>query len=117
MKFYDENIKAEWTEEHGSVTTVTFMVYSEFGIQDNLIINHAIADLLGMHKFAQFIEDIDLEKAELLNTYKGICVQWIFPDKLDNIEEIKETISDGLSFQRLKHECIGVSTDVYERTT
>tara|TARA_R100000995_G_scaffold51033_1_gene24658 strand:- start:326 stop:679 length:354 start_codon:yes stop_codon:yes gene_type:complete len=117
MKFYDENVKAEWTEEYGSVTTVTFMVYSEMGTQDNLIINHAIGDLLNMKRFAQFIEDIDLEKAELLNTYKGICVQWIFPDKLDNIEEIKETISDGLSFQRLKHECIGVSTDVYERTT
>ena len=117
MKFYDENIKAEWTEEYGSVTTVTFMVYSEFGIQDNLIINRAISDLLGMHKFAQFIEDIDLEKAELLNTYKGYCIQWVFPDTLDNLEEIKETISEGLDFQRIKHDCIGVSTDVYERTT
>ena len=39
MKFYDENVKAEWTEEYGSVTTVTFMVYSEMGKQDNLIIN------------------------------------------------------------------------------
>ena len=117
MKFYDENIKAEWTEEYGSVTTVTFMVYSEFGIQDNLIINHAISDLLGMHKFAQFIEDIDLEKAELLNTYKGYCIQWIFPDELDNIEELQEIVSEGLDFRRIKHDCIGVSTDVYERTT
>ena len=35
MKFYDENVKAEWTEEYGSVTSVTFIIYSEMGKQDN----------------------------------------------------------------------------------
>ena len=117
MKFFDENIKAKWTDKYGSITTVTFMIYGEMGNQDNGIINYAINDIFDIVKFAQFVEDIDKEKAELLNIHKGTCIQWVFPDKLEDIELIKETISDGLDFQRLKHECIGVSTDVYERTT
>ena len=49
--------------------------------------------------------------------YKGVCIQWIFPNNLKEAEEVKDIISDGLSYQRLLHECIGVSKDVYERTT
>ena len=45
MKFFDENIKAKWTDKYGSITTVTFMIYGEMGNQDNGIINYAINDI------------------------------------------------------------------------
>ena len=117
MRFFDDNIKAEWTEKYGSITTITFMIYGELGNKDNIVLNYAINDMFKVKRYAQFVEDIDLEKAELLNMHKGVCIQWIFPEELEDVELIRETISEGLTFQRLKHECIGVSTDVYERTT
>ena len=117
MEEYNENIKAEWTEEYGSITTITFMIYGDLGTQGNIILNYAIKDNFDIEKHAQLIEEIDKEKAELLNLHKGMCIQWIFPSKLKEAECVKNMISDGLSYQRLLHECIGVTSDVYERTT
>jgi len=117
MEEYTEDVKAEWTEEYGSITTITFMVYGDLGTKENIILNYAIKDNFEINKYAQLIEEIDKEKAELLNMYKGLCIQWIFPNDLKEAEDVKDIISDGLSYQRLLHECIGVSKDVYERTT
>tara|TARA_R100000152_G_C6746929_1_gene170489 strand:- start:257 stop:616 length:360 start_codon:yes stop_codon:yes gene_type:complete len=117
MEEYGQDVKAEWTEKYGSITIITFMVYGELGTQGNVILNYAIKDNFDIEKHAQLIEEIDKDKAELLNMYKGQCIQWVFPSKLKEAEHIRELISDGLTYQRLLHECIGVTTDVYERTT
>lgn len=114
---YSEDVKVQWTELYGAITTITFMVYGEIGKQDNTVLNYAIKDVFDLEKYAQLIEEIDKDKAELLNLYQGYCIQWIFPTKLEEVEVIKNLISDGLDYQRLKNECIGVTSDVYERTT
>ena len=118
MEFYtDDNVKELWSETHGKITTNTYMIYGELGKRDNLVLNYAIRDNLIVDKFAQTMEEIDYETAQLFGLYQGLCIQWIFPNKLEEIEIIKEIISEGLDYHRLKHECIGETVDVYTRTT
>lgn len=113
----DENIKEIWSDLYGKITTITFMIYGDIGERDNIILNYAIKDCLDIDTFAQTYEEIDVETAKTFNLYQGVCIQWIFPDELEFKKEVEELISNGLDFHRLKHECIGVETNVYERTT
>ena len=118
MEFHsDNNIKELWTNEYGKITIIIFMIYGNIGQRDNCVINYAIKDSFNINEFAQIIEKIDWDMAKLFNLYQGICIQWIFPDELKEVEHVKELISEGLDYQKIKHECIGVSVDVYERTT
>jgi len=118
MEFYtNEDIKRIWSEDYGRITTITFMVYGDLGTRDNLSINYAIRDGIETKKFAQVFEEIDYDAAELYDLYRGTCIQWIFPDKLDNLEEITDLIESGLYHFRIKNECIGAIVDVYTRTT
>tara|TARA_R110000824_G_scaffold166654_1_gene343440 strand:+ start:183 stop:554 length:372 start_codon:yes stop_codon:yes gene_type:complete len=118
LEFYtDNNVKELWSNTYGNITTVTFMVYGDLGKRDNIIINYAIRDNFSIEKFAQTIEEIDWEMANLFGLYQGTCIQWIFPSKLKEVDLLTEMISEGLEYHKIKHECIGVSTDVYERTT
>ena len=118
MEFYtDENMKRIWSEEYGRITTISFMVYGDLGKRDNLSINYAIRDGIENKKFAQILEEIDFDTAELYDLHKGICIQWVFPDKLENLEEITDLIESGLEYLRIKNECIGAIVDVYARTT
>ena len=50
---YSEDVKAQWTELYGAITTITFMVYGEIGKQDNTVLNYAIKDVFDLEKYAQ----------------------------------------------------------------
>tara|TARA_R110002153_G_C13045672_1_gene470349 strand:- start:166 stop:537 length:372 start_codon:yes stop_codon:yes gene_type:complete len=118
MEFYtDNNVKELWSNTYGKITTLTFMIYGYLGKKDNIIINYAIRDAMGIDKFAQTIEEIDWEMANLFGIYQGTCIQWVFPSDLKEIDLVTELISEGLEYHRIKHECIGATVDVYERTT
>ena len=113
----EEDIKVLWSDKYGSITVISFMVYGMLGTRDNYVLNIALQELIGHGQYAQLFESIDRESAEALNIQQGLFVEWIFPNKIDNTKEIINLISNGLTFQRLKHEHMGVTTDVYERTT
>tara|TARA_R110000751_G_scaffold18636_3_gene56576 strand:- start:58 stop:417 length:360 start_codon:yes stop_codon:yes gene_type:complete len=118
LEFYtDDDIVRLWENEYGSVTVVSFMIYGSIGKRDIKVINYAIRDNTPIEQFAQTAEVIDWEMAELFDVHLGTCIQWIFAGDFEHIELVKEIISDGLNYQRIKHECFGVFGDVYERTT
>ena len=118
MEFYtDDNVKEMWTEDYGKITTITYMVYGDLGKRVNLSLNYAIRHNISEEKFAQTLERVDYESAELYGIYQGICIQWIFPNELKELDEILELITDGLEHFRIKNECIGATVDVYARTT
>ena len=118
MEFYsDQNVKQLWTENYGQITTITYMIYGDLGKRDNISINYAIRDVISVKKFAQTLEEVDWEAAELYGLYQGICVQWVFPKELEELDEVLKLISEGLEHFRIKHECIGATVDVYTRTT
>ena len=118
MEYYtDEDMKRRWSEKHGRITTITYMVYGDLGKRTNLSINYAIRETISGKKFAQVLEEVDYEMAELYGLYQGTCIQWVFPDKLEELNEILGLIESGLDHFRIKHECIGATVDVYARTT
>ena len=118
MEFFtDKNVKRLWSEKYGRITTITYMVYGDIGKRTNLSINYAIRETIQQKKFAQVLEEIDYEKAELYGLYQGTCIQWIFPDKLEELDNVLELIESGLDHFRIKGECIGAIVDVYARTT
>lgn len=118
MEFHaDEDMKRIWSEDYGRITTITFMVYGNVGKRANISINYAISDSIKNKKFAQILEEIDYETAELHDLHQGTCIQWVFPDKLGNLEEITDLIESGLEHFRIKNECMGAIVDVYTRTT
>ena len=118
MEFYtDDNVKEIWTHDYGRITTITYMVYGDLGKRVNLSLNYAIRDTISTEKFAQLLEEVDWKSAELYGLYQGICIQWIFPDELKELDEVLEIITDGLEHFRIKNECIGATVDVYTRTT
>tara|TARA_R100001015_G_C4634296_1_gene200545 strand:+ start:4495 stop:4851 length:357 start_codon:yes stop_codon:yes gene_type:complete len=110
-------IKAEWSRKYGKVTTINFIIYGEVGERDISVINYSLRKTFQLNKFIQTLEIIDSEKAEMFNMYRGTGIQWVFPNEIENQEKIIKLISEGLEFLKLKNECIGVSVDVYERTT
>ena len=117
MVFHTDNeIKQVWSLKYGKITTISFMIYGNLGERDNLIVNHALKERLGIKKFAQIWEDVDAEMAELFGLYQGTCVQWIFPSEIDT-DEVVHLISEGFEHYRIKHELMGATVDVYSRTT
>jgi len=118
LEFYtDNNIKEQWSNTYGKITTITFIVYSEIGDRDMLMLNHAIKDTISIDKFAQVLEYIDLEMAKLFGLYRGTCIQWIFPTELEEADELSDLISEGLEYMKIKNDYLGVPIDVYTRTT
>ena len=117
MVFHTDNdIKQAWSLKYGKISTISFMIYGDLGERDNLIVNHAIKEQLGIKKFAQIWEDVDVEMAELFGVYQGTCIQWIFPSEIDT-DEVVHLISEGFEHYRIKHELMGATVDVYSRTT
>ena len=118
IEFHTTNaIKEKWSDEYGKITIINYMIYGNIGQRDMSAINYAIKESFNLKKFVQIIEDIDWEMAELFNLYQGVCIQWIFPNELKDKEKVINLISEGLEYHRIKNECIGVTVDVYERTT
>ena len=118
MEFYtDSNVKQEWSNEYGQITTITYMVYGNIGKRDNVSINYAIRSAITSDKFAQTLEEVDWDKAQVYGLYRGTCIQWIFPSELKELDEVLRIIDSGLEHFRIKHECIGATVDVYARTT
>ena len=71
MEFYtNEDMKRIWSEEYGRITTISFMVYGDLGKRDNLSINYAIRDGIENKKFAQVLERIDFDTAELYDLHQ-----------------------------------------------
>ena len=118
MEFYtDEDMKRRWSEKHGRITTITYMVYGDLGKRVNLSLNYAIRESISSKKFAQVLEVVDYDMAELYGLYQGTCIQWVFPDKLEELDDVLKLIESGFDHFRIKHECIGAVVDVYARTT
>ena len=117
MELDEEKIKLKWSETYGKITTITVVVYGFVNKLDAEVINYAIRDSFDIDQFAHTAEEIDLDMANMFGLHRGICLQWIFPSDFKGAEIVSEMISDGLSFQRHKHEIIGVKRYVYERTT
>ena len=111
------NIKQEWTNIYGKITIFNYMVYGDIGERDLSVISHAIKKSFGLKKFIPMLEHINFEMAELFNLYQGTHIQWVFPDEIKETKKVIHLISEGLEFQRIKSEFLGVTVDVYERTT
>ena len=98
------------------ITAVTFMIYGPYSEQDNDIINHALmAFFEGKGYFSQTIEKLTMAEAIMFGVCRGDCVQWIFEGRLKNPTIIKELISEGLNFQKIKHEFYGVMQHVHQQ--
>ena len=110
-------IKQQWFNEYGEIKTITFFVYGPFNEKNMMVINYALQDLLEVEEFAQTSEVIDWETAELYDIQQGLCLQWIFPPTFELEQVAKCLISDGLDYQRIKHEFYGEFDNVHERTT
>ena len=48
---------------------------------------------------------------------RGMCLQWVFPDKLKKPKIIEKLLSKVMTFLKLKYESKGVKNYVYTRTT
>jgi len=117
MEFHtDDDIVRLWENEYGSVTTISFMIYSPIGKKDIMVLNYALRDKIPIKQFAQTAEEINWETANLFNVFQGICIQWIFMGDFKYMDLVEDIISDGLDYQRIKHECFGVFGNVHEKS-
>ena len=99
------------------ITAVTFMIYGPYSEGDNSLINHALMTFFeGKGYFSQTIETLTMAEAIMFGVCRGECVQWIFEGRLKNPTTIKDLISEGLTFQKIKHEFYGVMQHVHQQT-
>jgi len=92
------------------------MVYGPYTEADNEIINYALMDFFeGKGYFSQTIEELTIEEAIMFGVWRGDCIQWIFEGRLENPTTIRNLISEGLTFQKIKHEFYGVMQHVHQR--
>lgn len=107
-----------WLNEYGEVTAINFNIYSYYGLRDNAIINAGLtstlidSDMIDI-RYYQSIEDIDENDAELWNIKRGLGVQWVFPNKMNDKSQqlIIDTISEGLDYLNIAYKLIGVFGD------
>jgi len=108
---FNEDIM-DWVEKFGSVTTHTFMVFGDFTVKDNAIINKGLTLTLVNERFdttryIQLVRKVENEEAEESNIQRGWNLQWVFPGDFQH-EFVPMLISDGLTHLRLKHEYLGM---------
>lgn len=103
----------QWISKYGGVTSYTYIVYGAIEQRDLMMIQQGLVLRLVHRGFEHdmiFIEEIiDEELASALNQHRGTQINVVFPgDNSDAEELITSTISEGLSYLRLKHDFIGI---------
>lgn len=102
----------EWTEQYGSVTTFSFMIYGPFTEKDTTLLSHGLnlhlASQDEMFPMMAFVNEIDEDEARLMGTFQGVNLYIVLPENRLYLEAfVIEVVQDGLSFLRLKHEYLG----------
>ena len=108
---FNEDI-IDWVDKFGSVTTYTFMVYGNYSVKDNAIINKGLTLTLVNEgfdsiRYMQSIREIGPEEAEVNSLERGWNLQWVFPGNFEH-EFVPLLITEGLEHLRLKHEYVGM---------
>ena len=113
----DDEIKMKWSSKYGSITTVTFVVYGEIKEHEVDMMSMILVEESGIDEWAVLAEKIPWQKAKMFDIERGMCLQWVFPDKLKKPKNIEKLLSKVMTFLKLKYESKGVKNYVYTRTT
>ena len=112
---FNDSVIQDWIQEHGIVSSFTFLVYGMPKAEEVDVITHGLIirlrNDLKTNEMMVLYDPINEDEARAWNTYQGTSVVFIIAGNQTHIEkQIKQIVIEGFEYLRYKTDYLGKTT-------